>query len=59
VSTKFVQIKVPGLKLALPGGLYTGEQFHGHHGPLIVFIIIQTMLKIVKIFLKVFIFNPP
>jgi hypothetical protein len=27
--------KAPGLKLASLNGLYTGERFQGHHGPLV------------------------
>jgi hypothetical protein len=35
VSSKFVQIKAVGFKLAPLWGLYTGERPQGHHGPLV------------------------
>jgi hypothetical protein len=44
VSTKFVQIKALGLKLALPGG-GTGERPQGHHGPLVFYKNLKKILK--------------
>jgi hypothetical protein len=42
VSTKFVQIKALGFKLAPLWSLYTGERLQGHDGPLVLLSIFVT-----------------